>query len=90
MSDILKKKFYNINTDNIVGHITTINFNALCSSTYSSIYNEKIGHTDNLKEYIAKKNEMIQIISEKEMKQTKLTRLMTTMNKFIEEGKGKF
>jgi hypothetical protein len=56
---------YNTNTENILTHITGVDFNTLYPSPYSSIPNEMIGYTGNkmmipgnLKEYITDKQRM--------------------------------
>jgi hypothetical protein len=68
----INKKVYNINTENILTHITGVDFNALYPSAYSSIPNEMIGYTGNMilmpgnfKEYITDKQRILDIISEK-------------------------
>jgi hypothetical protein len=47
MYDFINKKVYSINTENIVTHITGVDFNSLYPSTYSSIPNEMISYTGN-------------------------------------------
>jgi hypothetical protein len=67
--DYINKKVYSTNTDNIVTHITGVDFNALYTSAYSSIPNEMIEYTGNkmlmpgyLKEYITDKQRILNII----------------------------
>jgi hypothetical protein len=63
---------YSTNTENIVTHITGVDFNVVYLSTYSSIPNEMIEFTGNkmsmpgnFKEYITNKQRMLDIISAK-------------------------
>jgi hypothetical protein len=70
--DYINKKVYSTNTENIVTHITGVDFNALYPSAYSSIPNELIEYTGNkmlmpgnLKEYITDKQRILNIISAK-------------------------
>jgi hypothetical protein len=68
----INKKVYSTNTENIVTHITTVDFNTLYLSTYSSVPNEMIEYTGNkmlipgkFKEYITDKQRILDIISAK-------------------------
>jgi hypothetical protein len=68
----INKKDKSTNTENIITHITGVDFNALYSSAYSFIPNEMIGYTGNkmlmpgnFKEYIKNKQRMLDIINEK-------------------------
>jgi hypothetical protein len=45
--DYINKKVYSTNTENVVTHITGVDFNTLYPSAYSSIPNEKIVYTGN-------------------------------------------
>jgi hypothetical protein len=63
---------YSTTTENIVTHITCVDFNVLYPSAYSSIPNDMIEYTrnkmlmpGNFKEYITSKQRMLDIISEK-------------------------
>jgi hypothetical protein len=63
---------YHTNTENIVTHITGVDFKVIYPSAYSSIPNEMIEYTGNkmlmqgnFKEYIADKQRILDIISAK-------------------------
>jgi hypothetical protein len=70
--DYINKKVYSTNTENIVTHITAVDFNVFYESAYSFIPNEVIEYNGNkmlmpgnFKEYITDKQRILGIISTK-------------------------
>jgi hypothetical protein len=61
-----------MDTENVLTHITGVDFNAFYPSAYSSIYNEMVGYTGNkmlmpgnFKEYTVDKERIMRVINEK-------------------------